>query len=328
MGFIACPETLLILVIAVFFLLLFLVMVVFLIHNVCIIKKRYFSILFLLLLCVHSLLRSFYFGNWAHKHFYDDPWVPINFSNDTKSGVLEVLLVTLPGVLFLSVVSLNTHSFAHLVYVVLEPGIDVPHFFSMLQLVVNISLYFWLSLFCVMASGPYHNLILKTLTWIIAATNYLNSTFFVIFSWQLKRHLSHPPYSSGTMNTYLSFINAPTALFFSAIVCFLGCSSQIILLVINVKDSKGDNFTFFSLIVTFIFAEYIPEIAMAVMQSATTMFLNNWYLTRSVSNQINNDCSLLDDRLSTVTEEPRGYSKSSTKYTKTSTVDSEFNQFV
>lgn len=294
----ACSYADMAIVIISLFIPLLICAVILMLHHILVPEKRYFSCLFLVVIFLHSLFRILYFFLWTNSHYYRHSCRPPG-SDSAKLGM--TVLRTLPEAFFLSLVSLNVHAFSYIIYILVDPKIVIAHCFAMLQHIVNVSVYFWLGLFYMMSGGPYHKLILLTLNWIIIVIELVNAGFFFSISMILK----HGDFFRRIRSKNSSYIapssSATQNLFYASMVCFVTISCKAVMLISHEWRYHYDEL--WVLPAFFIFAELIPEIAMLIIQCFVGQYLRNYFH----SNRMSHLGSLLNDRLSTIAEEPSFY---------------------
>lgn len=276
--------------------------IILLIRNCRSSEKRNITILLLSVIFLHSLCRTLYFINWVQLHIFDPECLPLSSTNSNSTMAMNIL-GTLPEGFFLSSISINIHAFSHMIYLTINAKIAVVHCFSMVQHIVNVSVYFWLGLYYFMSTGPYIHLIISTLNGLVIITEVSNAGFFLFFSSLLWRKFSTNRERSSILVTMNPSKSAIKVLFCTSCICFAALITKANLLIFNIWNN-GD-YELWSLPLFFIFGEFVPQCTMIVIQNITQRHLD--YCYKSVSTPQMG--SLLGSHLSTIDEERTIYSQ-------------------
>jgi len=295
-----CPYIIVAITVCVLFFPLSILTFVFILDRFCISKKKKFSVLFLVVVFLHSVCRAIYFAHWTYFHYGNKTCKSPNSGSGSDDSIILNIVGTIPEGFFLSAVSINIHNFAYLVYVVLIPRNGLAQCFSILQHVVNVSFYFWLFLLYLLGCGPYGAMVIKILNWIVINVEFINAGVFLFLSSIIRTKFPEGLSHSNVLPDKPSSKFTTSILFFASFICFMGLLSKSLALISN--QWHNDNYEIWSLPLFFIFGEFIPECAMFVMQIMTSQYLNhNFEIKYRPSMR-----SLLG-RLSTIVEEPSIY---------------------
>lgn len=300
-----CPFFVVLIILLGIFILLFITINALLVHHFCSpISYRYFSPIILVVVFLYSAFRITFLLLWVNtKDACLLMYYPYWRNNDSTT---LVFFGTIPHALTLSILSLYIHTFTRLMHGVFQQRVGLPHFVSMLQHIVNISIYFWYALYYFMRSSPYQDRIFDALMFVTVATGLVNIIFLVLFTrlmnYQPLRIVKQP----DSYFNIASFERFPKILFLSSGICFFGAFVKAILLFIS--GHQSGNFKFWSLPAYFIIGEITPIASILVMQALTQQF-QNLFLREPQKNTSISPWPLLKDHLSTVTEEPSAYNR-------------------
>lgn len=282
--------------------------VIFLLASSCFIyshftRMRPFSLFCLLLICLHSSLRSIFFIAWVYFNYDDVDCIAPTTSSMIKTDLFMKIVQSLPEGIFLSIVTLNFHCFAQLIFVV-RPRTSMIRFFATVQHIINAAVYFWILLFYIKDNSPYQPLIFQTFRWIVIVDTFLITLVYVILSLIVNR------YSPNTTHHYITDdvckVGRETKiLFFASILCCLGTSSKVMLLLPYDIEKNSQLLMFL-----FVISECVPELAILVMQYVILQHIRNCYAIKN-DIHISSSFSFLtrNDLLTTISEEPSFYNR-------------------
>lgn len=276
-------------------------------HHLFFPNRRSFSLTILTIVIAYSFQRNTYFGGWISNNYYSSTCALPNTWACGPNDLYDEIMGTFPEGIFLSIVSLTVSSLVNLVSRFVGAQPNIARYFTMGQHLINLVVYFWLSLLYIRPGDPTDGVVLPAFKWIIIGTEFSNAIIFVVCTYWFLIYF--PPNAVAEQFIDLRCfcpikMHAGKLLLYLSIICCAGLFCKAML--INVMGSNAGDFALEIFVMYFFFGELIPVASMLTIQFVIVKYAHNYKVKRRTRSGLPPD---LCGSLSTVTEEPSFYNR-------------------